>query len=357
MAELRVEGLVKRFGRTTVLDDVSLHVPAGSLTAILGPSGSGKTTLLRLVCGFERADAGSVWIDGALVSGPGVYLPPEQRRIGYVPQEGALFPHLSVADNITFGLPRAQRRVHYRVDALLELVGLDASFARRAPQQLSGGQQQRVALARALAPQPALVLLDEPVSALDAALRVETRSAVAAALREVGATALLVTHDQSEALSMGQQVAVLWDGKLAQVDTPQQLYRHPVSPALAQFVGDAVLLPGRAVGALVHCALGALRVAGAGGASDAAGAVQVLIRPEQIRVNVAPAHGPDGEFVQRMDARVLATTFNGHDASVQLQLTDSGLCVSARVPGHRAPDIGAAVQLVVEGAVLTFAPP
>src|SRR5471032_1356048 len=190
MSELRVTSLTKSFDGQPVLHGVDLSVERGTLLALLGPSGSGKTTLLRVLCGFERADAGTVEIDGVRVAGPGIHVPSEARRIGYVPQEGGLFTHLSVADNIVFGLPRALRKTQHRVGELLEMVGLPASFATRAPQQLSGGQQQRVALARALAPAPALVLLDEPFSALDTALRQETRQAVAQALTFAGATAL-----------------------------------------------------------------------------------------------------------------------------------------------------------------------
>ncbi len=207
MAEIRIEGLSKAFGERSVLRGVDLDVSSGRLVAILGASGSGKTTLLRLLCGFERADDGRIALNRQLVCAPGLHVPPERRRIGYVAQEGALFPHLSVAQNILFGLPRPARRSRDggRAEALLELVGLPASYGNRPPHELSGGEQQRVALARALAPDPQLVLLDEPFSSLDAALRIGTRQAVAAALEAAGTTALLVTHDQSEALSMGHR--------------------------------------------------------------------------------------------------------------------------------------------------------
>jgi len=244
MARLSVTQLSKAFGGRPVLRGVDLDVPAGSLIAVLGSSGSGKTTLLRLVCGFERADSGVVTIDGQVVTGAGVHAPPEKRRIGYVAQEGSLFPHLTVFDNVAFGLPRSERRDRARIEALLTSVGLPAAYAGRAPHQLSGGEQQRVALARALAPSPKLVLLDEPFSSLDAALRVETRQAVANALAASGATALLVTHDQSEALAMGSEVAVLRDGLFAQIARPETLYRQPVDVAMARFVGEAVILPG-----------------------------------------------------------------------------------------------------------------
>jgi iron(III) transport system ATP-binding protein len=210
MTELSIAGLTKTLGSRVVLRGLDLTVESGALVAILGASGSGKTTLLRCICGFERADEGSIRIGDAIVAGAKAHCPPERRRVGYVAQEGALFPHLSVADNIAFGLPRRLRREKRRVDELLELVGLPRAYAARAPQQLSGGEQQRVALARALAPDPALVLLDEPFSSLDAALRAGTREAVTAALTHAGATALLVTHDQAEALSTGSQGPAGW---------------------------------------------------------------------------------------------------------------------------------------------------
>ncbi|HTW27386.1 MAG TPA: ABC transporter ATP-binding protein [Acetobacteraceae bacterium] len=342
MADLRIDGLRKAFGGQVILRDVSLAVSSGELVAILGASGSGKTTLLRLICGFERADAGTIAIDGRIVSGPGVHLPAERRQVGYVAQEGALFPHLSVADNITFGLPRRLRRARHRVEELLALVGLPAGFADRPPQALSGGEQQRVALARALAPAPKLVLLDEPFSALDAALRIETREAVAAALSGSGATALLVTHDQGEALSMGHEVAVLRDGALVQVADPVTLYRRPGDPELARFVGEAVLLPGRAAAGRVTCVLGELPLA----APVAPGAVEVLVRPEQIRL---------GHDAAGRRARVTDVTFYGHDASVRLLLLGAEpQTLIARVAGHVSPPPGTEVAVSVEGEVVAF---
>jgi len=349
MTELRVEGLGKTFGTHQVLQQVDITVASGSLMAILGPSGSGKTTLLRLLCGFERADQGSIRIGGRTVSSASTHVPPEQRAIGYVPQEGGLFPHLSVADNIAFGLSRRLRKIHYRVAELLELVGLPASYANRPPQELSGGQQQRVALARALAPAPALILLDEPFSALDAALRVETRQAVARALEAAGATAVLVTHDQSEALSMGHRVAVLWRGMVAQVASPAELYRLPATPELARFVGEAVTLDGVAHRGSVSCALGVLHLAG--GMPE--GPVQVLLRPEQLRLT--PQHAHDAHTGAR--GKVLEVTYYGHDASVSLELLDSAdyQVLNARVPGHMSPQPGAQLSVSVEGEVIAFA--
>jgi iron(III) transport system ATP-binding protein len=344
MSELRVQGLRKAFDDHPVLHGVDVTVSRGTLFALLGPSGSGKTTLLRLLCGFERADGGIIEIDGRRVDGPGSFVPTEHRRIGYVPQEGALFPHLSVAENIVFGLPRGERRAHHRVAELLALVGLPLDYAQRAPQQLSGGQQQRVALARALAPSPGLILLDEPFSSLDAALRIETRKAVALALAQTGTTAVLVTHDQAEALSLGQQVAVLWNGKLVQNASAEEIYRRPATRELASFVGDAVLLRGIADGNFASCALGRLPLS----ISVEKGPVDVMIRPEQIRLaaETSPAS---------REAIVIDVGFNGRDALVTLRLKHGEECtVVACVPGFRAPRIDEQVHLSVEGDAVAY---
>ena len=277
------------------------------------------------------------------MAGAGVHAPPERRRIGYVAQEGSLFPHLTVFDNVAFGLNRSERRDRARIEALLASVGLPAAYAGRAPHQLSGGEQQRVALARALAPAPKLVLLDEPFSSLDAALRVETRQAVAGALAASGATALLVTHDQSEALAMGSEVAVLRGGVVAQIATPEILYRQPVDAAMARFVGEAVILPATIVGGAATCALGRLPLA----RPTPDGPADVMVRPEQIRFVATPkAETPRG--------LVLAVTYYGQDASVRLSLAAGPETIASRVPGHRAPKPGDEVRLSVEGAVMAY---
>ncbi len=363
MSDLTIHGLHKAFGDHAVLRGVDLSVRNGSLLALLGPSGSGKTTLLRTVCGFERASQGTIEIGGRHVEGDAIYVRAEARRIGYVSQEGSLFPHLSVAQNIAFGLPRQQRRAGHRVDELLELVGLPASCRDRPPHQLSGGQQQRVALARALAPSPSLVMLDEPFSSLDASLRAETRQAVADALAHAGATAVLVTHDQSEALSMGHEVAVLWDGRLIQTATPDVLYRRPVSREVASFVGEALVLPGVAAQGHARCALGRLKLSEA----HANGPVDVMIRPEQIQVAVRDAMVDDAQDPPCC-AHVEAVTFFGHDARLSLRLERAAASmgdaepigevgndiVCARVPGHRVPAIGTLVRVAVDGAVVAY---
>lgn len=345
MAALKIAGLAKAFDDQPVLRGVDLTVAPGTLVAILGSSGSGKTTLLRLIAGFERADAGTIVLSDELLSSASFHLPPERRHIGYMAQEGALFPHLSVADNVLFGLPREMRRQRMRAAELLELAGLSAAYAGRWPHELSGGEQSRVALARALAPAPRLVLLDEPFAALDAALRAETRQAVAAALARAGAAALLVTHDQAEALSMGRKVAVLRDGRLVQVATPEILYRQPIDAALARFVGDAVLLPGIAAAGSVTCSLGRLTLA----LGSPEGVVEVLVRPEQIRL--VPPEAANG-----VRARVQGITFYGHDASICLSLPEGAAPqeLIARVAGHMSPRLGEEVGLAVEGPVVAF---
>jgi iron(III) transport system ATP-binding protein len=339
---LSIRGLSKAFGAKEVLVGLDLDVPDGSLTAVLGPSGCGKTTLMRLVAGFERADSGTIRLGADLVADQGTHLPPERRGIGVVAQEGTLFPHLDVGANIAFGLPR-DRRKSGRVQQLLTLVGL-AGLERRFPHELSGGEQQRVALARALAPAPRIILLDEPFSALDPALRASLRDEVRTILHASRTTALLVTHDQVEALSAADQVAVMRDGRLVQTADPATLYRNPADPEVARFVGDAVFLPGQLADGHVHCLLGRLPVYGR---SSGNRPVSVMIRPEQLELNRASAE---------RSARVVAISYHGHDATVRLKTSgDAGSFeLMARVPGFALPSIGDAVTLGVRGEVVTF---
>ncbi|TYP90734.1 ABC transporter ATP-binding protein [Blastococcus xanthinilyticus] len=341
MSSLTVTALTKAFGSTPVLTGVDLHVPAGGLTALLGPSGCGKTTLLRLVAGFDDPDSGSVTLGDRLVAGAGRGVPARSRGIGFVPQEGGLFPHLTVAGNVTFGLARQRRRDRGLVRELLDLVGLDVDLADRSPHQLSGGQQQRVALARALAPEPSIVLLDEPFSSLDAGLREDTRQAVGAALAAAGATALLVTHDQAEALSMADQVAVLRGGRLVQLSDPRTLYQRPADLDVAAFVGESVVLAGDVRDGRAESVLGSLAVTGA----VPAGPARILVRPEQLRL-VAPAgRGPRG--------RVRALDYYGHDSRAHLELP-GGQTVTARLEGADLPSVGQEVGIEVVGAAVAF---
>ncbi len=327
------------YGAEPVLDGLALDVRGGSLTAILGASGSGKTTLLRVIAGFLRPDAGVVTISGRTVSGPDAWVPAERRRVGIVPQEGALFPHLDVLGNVMFGLPRGERA---RAQEVLEWVGM-AERAQARPQELSGGQQQRVALARALAPRPDVILLDEPFSALDAGLRGAVRAQVKDVLAAAGTTAILVTHDQDEALSMADQVAVMAGGTVVQVGSPTSIYDRPVSLEVARFVGDVVECPGT-VDASGHmrCILGSWPTDGA-----RTGPGLVLIRPEQVRL---AAHTGSGQAVS---GRVIATEYHGHDTVVHVVVDDTQP-VTVRVGGPSRFAVGDVVAVEVAGTPRWF---
>ena len=342
MSSVAVRGVRHSFGPVRAVDGVDLVVPQGSLTAVLGPSGCGKTTLLRLIAGFLAPQEGTISFDDRVVAGAGRSEPPQQRRVGYVPQEGALFPHLDVRANIAFGLPRAQRR-SARVTEMLDLVELPREYAERHPHELSGGQQQRVALARALAPDPSVVLLDEPFSSLDTSLRATTGQAVVRALHAAGATAILVTHDQDEALSLADQVAVMRSGRLVQAASPRDLYRSPVDADVARFVGGATALPAHVRDGVASCILGDLPLARA--CPD--GAAEVLVRPEQVRLDSA-AHEA------RVEARVTEVSFYGHDAACRLDLQPDGPALVARLVGLDVPEVGSVVKVGVAGGVVAF---
>ncbi|WP_370289232.1 ABC transporter ATP-binding protein [Nocardioides sp.] len=363
---LEIRGLEAGYARTAVLRGVDLVVERG-VTAVLGPSGCGKTTMLRAVAGFVRPAAGTITVAGTEVVGSGRAVAARRRGIGYVPQEGALFPHLTVARNVAFGLPRGERRSSQaRVAEALELVELAPELAERYPHELSGGQQQRVALARALAPRPRLVLLDEPFSSLDASLREDTGRAVVRALEAAGAAAVLVTHDQGEALSLADQVAVMAQGRFLQVDSPTRIYLEPADPAVAAFLGHATLLPGRRVGSGVSCALGTLSVRGAAGSRGAGGSggsggadeVQVAVRSEQVQV--VPDDGSDAIARQVSEGpggvagEVADVSFFGHDATVRVVLA-TGELIAARTPADAVLRAGDRVRVGVVGDVVAFA--
>jgi iron(III) transport system ATP-binding protein len=333
-----VRNAVKRFPSVSAANGVSFELPKGQLMALLGPSGCGKTTTLRLIGGFERLDAGEIEIGGKPVAGPKLHLPPERRRIGMVFQEYALFPHLAVAQNVRFGLHHYKGDPDRRVAAVLEMVGLTGLEARM-PHELSGGQQQRVALARALAPEPEVILLDEPFSNLDTGLRVRVRAEVRSILRQANATAIFVTHDQEEALSLADWVAVLIDGVVRQVAAPQKLYRQPADMQVAAFLGDANLLPGSAQGRRVECELGLLEAI-----TEQLGLVDVLVRPESIAIMPAAATAA---------CRVRNIQFFGHDQLVTVELA-SGKLVDARLGPMYHFAVGQPVQLRVDGPVMTY---
>ena len=344
MNAVTIRNLTKSFDAAQVLCGVDLTVPNETVTAILGPSGCGKTTLLRLIAGFEAPDAGEILLGDQLVCGDSRFVAPQHRRVGYVPQEGALFPHLSVEDNINFGLRGRERRDGHRVGELLSLVGLDSVVRQRFPHQLSGGQQQRVALARALAPRPSLILLDEPFSSLDAALREGTGRAVLEALKATHTTALLVTHDQSEALSLADQVAVMRDGSLAQVGTPHEVYRAPADLGVAEFVGAAVVIDADVVGSSAASDLGPLHVLPGFGVGPA----RLLVRPEQIELV--------GHWKAGVEARVIDVSYFGHDAALHLEVLASGRLVTARVSGTSVPMQDTLVRVCVTGPVAAYSP-
>jgi iron(III) transport system ATP-binding protein len=336
MSAIELRAAAKRFGDTVVLAGLDLTVPPRTITAVLGASGSGKTTLLRLIAGFERLDSGSLKIGDHVVDDGSRSTPAQHRGVGYVPQDGALFPHLTVRGNIGFGLSRAQRG---RVAELLELIGL-TELHKRYPHQLSGGQQQRVALARALAITPAVVLLDEPFSALDASLRAGLRRDVMRILNETGTAAVLVTHDQDEALGLADQVALLAEGRVIAAGAPRQLYADPPDFATAASIGEVNILPAQVSAGHAQCALGLVAIRDTGAP---AGASRLLLRPEQLVVSVVATDSAT-------PARVIEVQYHGHDAMAQLQMEAvTGQPLLARIPGELRLKPGQSVWVKVSG--------
>jgi spermidine/putrescine ABC transporter ATP-binding subunit len=349
-----LDGVTKRFGKTTALDDVSLMVRRGELMTLLGPSGCGKTTLLNLVAGFLIPDSGEIAIAGRRMTD----VPAYRREIGIMFQNYALFPHMSVAANVGYGLRMrriAKAEIARRVGEALALVKL-AGLEDRKPRQLSGGQQQRVALARALVIRPQVLLLDEPFSALDRNLRASMQVELKEIQRKLGVTAIFVTHDQSEALSLSDRIAVIADGRIRQLDTPDEVYRHPLDRFVASFIGDANVLRARLEridGAVATVVLGAARVAvpartlqgGAVGNS-----VDLFVRPEELRV-------ADNEAAAAVHGLVAAQIYQGGhiDLYVEVPQAVSGR-VLLRVPSHEAaslrpPGTRIAVALAADAAI------
>ena len=345
MTALSASALCHSYGAGPVLRGLSLDIEPGTVTAILGASGSGKTTLLRVIAGFERPDRGVVRIGGATVDDGRRFVPPHKRRIGYVPQDGALFPHLNVQANIGFGLRRRGRAARARV--LAELVGL-ADLAKRRPHELSGGQQRRVALARALAIQPDLVLLDEPFASLDAALRGSVRTDVLRVLRAAGTTTVLVTHDQDEALDAADTVAVLRDGTIAQHATPRELYTEPADCELARVIGHANLIPTDIDGDHATSPLGRHPVRRAA-ASVSVGPAVILLRPEQL--NVRCRHDGPG-----LKGRVQETSYHGYDTLVSIRPEEpcGAPVLLARTASNHELSPGTPVTVTSRGAVTAY---
>ena len=295
-----LQGVRKTYGAVVAADSIDLAVQPGEIVTVIGPSGCGKSTALRLIAGLERPDAGRILIAGEPVAGKGAgrgsFVPPERRRVGLVFQDHALFPHLSVAANVAFGLhraPRAERDA--RVAAVLALVRL-GHLAQRYPHELSGGEQQRVALARALAPRPAVVLLDEPFSSLDENLRAQVRTELVGILRATGTTAVLVTHDQTEALAVGDRVVVMRAGAIEQVDSPETVFERPATRFVASFRGEADFLRAHVHDALLTCEIGV--VSTVPGWSDVDADVDVVLRPHEVALHAAANGHATAEVVE-----------------------------------------------------------
>lgn len=333
--------LSKSFGNIRAVKDISISIEAGSTVALVGPSGCGKTTVLRLIAGFEKANSGEVTIRNQTVDGPGVFLPPEKRKVGMIFQDYALFPHLNVRQNVEFGLTEKPKEPN-SIDAMLELVGLENS-GKRMPHELSGGEQQRTALARALMPNPDVILLDEPFSNLDAGLRTSMRTSVRNILKEARATSILVTHDQDEALSFADSVAVMHSGTILQVGTPIDVYTNPHSLTVSQFIGDANLIKGTATDHLVETELGHLKAS-----NKAQGPVIAVVRPENIRIG--------SDQPTNLHLEVIDQEFYGHDKIIKLRLP-SGLSLKARCSSAEEVEPGKSVPVHIVDSVQIFPVP
>ncbi|MGA1833350.1 ABC transporter ATP-binding protein [Rhizobium wenxiniae] len=345
MSFVDIQGLRKNFGPVVALDGIDLAVERGSRTVVVGPSGCGKTTLLRLIAGFEVADAGRIVIGGDTLADGASAMPAHKRNIGIVAQDGCLFPHLTVAGNIVFGMTEDQPVKQRRASELMEMVGLESSMLARRPDELSGGQQQRVALARALARKPRLMLLDEPFSALDTGLRAQTRKAIGDVLKEEGIATLLVTHDQAEALTFADQLAVMRGGRLVQSGRPRDVYSRPADPATAAFLGEAIILPAALHDGHAECVLGRLPLS-AFGTSASRGTI--MVRPEQIIVA-----GSDSE--EGIRGRVVETSFRGSTCEVRIVLhDDETVFLNLEISSSTDVFAGQEVNLSVSGMAHVF---
>lgn len=354
---LSARSISKTFGDTIAVREASFDVERGEIVALLGPSGCGKSTTLRVLAGFERPDRGVVRINGETVVDSTLWRPPERRRIGMVPQDFALFPHLSVADNVAFGLrdghrawwTRPFRRLRRaeappRVHEMLELVGLE-DFADRYPHELSGGEAQRVALARALAPEPAAVLLDEPFSNLDQNLRASLRLAMRNILKAADTAAVFVTHDREEALSLADRVAVMRDGRIEQIGAPGDIYYRPQTRFIGTFVGDANILPGERIPGGAETELGPVALANPPAESDG-DSFDVLLRPEQLALESTAPDDPSR-------ANVVSSEYYGHDQVVRVRLS-SGAELEARLRSEVVWRPGDPVAVIVLDDAIAF---
>ena len=344
-ARLELDRVTRSFGPRPVVDQVSLRIAPGQVTCLLGPSGCGKSTTLRMIAGVETPDAGRILIDGAEVCGPGRLIPPEGRGVGLMFQDFALFPHLTVAQNIGFGLRGDRQARGNRVSELLEKVSL-SGYGAKHPHELSGGEQQRVALARALAPRPRLMLMDEPFSGLDNRLRDGIRDTTLAVLKEEGAAVLLVTHEPDEALRMADEIALMRDGRIVQIGSPYNVYNSPVDKAAAAFFSDINVIRGVSHGALTQTPFGAFLTPG----HADGGAVDIVIRPQHLKIDFDRAgRGPNPTPQDGTPARgtVMRSRFLGRESLVEFSMDYEGATLTAAVPGVFMPKPGTVLWLMI----------
>lgn len=342
---LEIRNIAKSFGGRRVVDDVSLNVQPGQVTCLLGPSGCGKSTTLRIIAGVEMQDTGTIHVDGQLVCDTVTRIPPEGRSIGLMFQDFALFPHLSVADNVGFGLKGGARKNGVRIGELLEKVGM-SRFLNAFPHELSGGEQQRVALARALAPRPKIMLMDEPFSGLDDRLRDDIRDETLAVLKEEGAGVLLVTHEPEEAMRMADEIALMRDGKIVQRGAPYHIYNAPVDKEAAGFFSDINVIRGKVQGALTDTPFGQFLAPGQPDGTE----VDIVIRPQHLKIDFDRAgRGPNPTPVDGTPARGLVqrARFMGSESLVEFKMDFDGSILRALIPSVFLPKAGTPLWIMI----------
>lgn len=342
---LEVQNLTRLFRGRTVVDNVSLRVLPGQVTCLLGPSGCGKTTTLRMIAGVDNQDSGTVRVAGALVSDGGFSTPPESRSIGLMFQDFALFPHLSVAENVAFGLKGPKAAQQERVTELLARVDMSDALTSY-PHQLSGGEQQRIALARALAPRPQIMLMDEPFSGLDDRLKDEIRDTTLAVLKEEGTAVLLVTHEPGEAMRMADEIALMRDGKIVQIGAPYNIHNAPVDRQAAAFFSDINIIHGTVEGALVSTAFGEFLAPGHPDNTE----IEIVIRPQHIRIDFdRSGKGPNPTAQDGTAARgvVERARFIGRESLVEFRMDYDGSILKATVPSVFLPNPGTPLWLMI----------
>jgi iron(III) transport system ATP-binding protein len=342
---LEIKNLMRRYDGRHVVNNVSLRVMPGHVTCLLGPSGCGKSTTLRMIAGVEMQDSGEIWVDGKLVCDTVYRVPPERRHIGLMFQDFALFPHLSVAQNVAFGLSGDKAAKSARVGELLERVGL-SRYLNAYPHELSGGEQQRVALARALAPRPGIMLMDEPFSGLDNRLRDGIRDETLEILREQDTAVLLVTHEPEEAMRMADEIALMRDGRIVQQGAPYNVYNAPVDRSAMAFFSEVNVIRGRVRGSLVDTPFGQFLSPGAYEGSE----VEIVIRPQHIKIDFdRHGRGPNPTPQDGTPARgvVERARFMGSESLVEFRMDHDGSLLKATVPNVFLPKPGKALWLMI----------